>query len=966
MKTSIKYIILAFFFYSFLPTKLFSQNLHSTFNGKDYLKVGNQWKVFDNSSNQYYDIVDNVLTIRFNSNTSQNQKDSLAAIKGLSLMRSNLLGYYDYQISVYNISNIFEFSGSLQNATIVDEVLIPCFGEYVLTPNDPQYSQQWYMEQQSDHDIDIGEAWDISTGNQNIIIGILDSGTDWDHEDLGLGNDTYQNIHLNTGEDAWTSPNNPLTGNGLDDDGNGYIDDWKGYNFALNTNDARSSNYHGTHVAGIVAAKSNNNTGIAGIAGGWASDGCKLIICNVGSISPNGAVIDDAIIYAVDKGAKIIQLSLTVPPASNIDNAIQYANDNGVIVVCASGNGFSTNVSYPANNSLVLSVGSSDQNDFKAASSNHGINLDISAPGVNIRSTRLNNTYGTGSGTSFAAPIVSGVAALMLSVNSCLSPNQIKALLNNTADKVGGYNYNWNENMPDHSFELGYGRVNANKAILAAQEMLSPTLDLYMRDRYNDLGYDAGYPWTWDFDDSPDIWVRNQDDGLVNQVTENPEYQAGSDVFVYVRVANKSCVASEGGGVEKLALYWTKASSNSSWPQNWDGSTPTTGNNISTLNIPILQPGESTILTFTWPIQANTGIGTTWHNCLLARIEGSSADPITVYPDDLGQDVYQNNNISMRNCVVTNYISGIVGTERERFFYVGNPYSAVKKYDIIFRNPENTILPISQVSEIDVILDQTGWNLISPYLVNRSDIKIKGNYTFSIITNDPVVLKDVTFPANLRLPMKVAFNFLTDKIEEKDHYKYHLLQKRSQVNPIFGDHWTGGIHFYINKAEREKFNADAGEDLEIDDGQSATLSANQINEDAEYNWYDSRDTLIYTGENLSVSPNTTETYKLEIIADADGFKDYDEVEVKVNRFRINGVSPNPTANDIVVDYTAQDATSVYFIIVGATNSGISNNYVIDSALSQTTIDVSSYPTGVYTIALVVNGQISDAQSFVKQ
>jgi hypothetical protein len=159
---------------------------------------------------------------------------------------------------------------------------------------------------------------------------------------------------------------------------------------------------------------------------------------------------------------------------------------------------------------------------------------------------------------------------------------------------------------------VGSGYLNAYRAVKAAQDFNSTSLDLYMRDRLDDVGYDAGYTWTWNFDDSPDIWVRNQNDGFLNQVHESPEYQSGSPVYVYVRVGNKSCVPSLGS--EKLALYWSKASTNSSWPQNWNGSDPTIGNKINEIDIPILQPGEHTILEFAWNILPNTGIGTTWNN----------------------------------------------------------------------------------------------------------------------------------------------------------------------------------------------------------------------------------------------------------------------------------------------------------------------------------------------------------------
>jgi len=370
-----------------------------------------------------------------------------------------------------------------------------------------------------------------------------------------------------------------------------------------------------------------------------------------------------------------------------------------------------------------------------------------------------------------------------------------------------------------------------------------------------------------------------------------------------------------------------------------------------------------------------TGIGTTWNNCLLARIENSTVDPITVHPNDLGQDVYQNNNVSMRNCVVTNYIPGIVSTEgadRERFFFIGNPHLGSNDYDIIFRNPENVSNNITEVAEVNVQLDQQGWDLLSSSLEGREDVRLKDNdtldnyYTFSIVGNSPVTLSNVSFPPNTRLPVKIIYNFLTEEVDNLNTYKYHVLQKHSTPHTVLGEHWTGGVHFIVNKGPRDLFNANAGNDEEIDKGESVTLTAEQINEAAEYNWYDSEGNLIYAGPSLSVSPEISKKYKLEVVADADGFKDYDEVEVKVNRYKITSLSPNPANTNVSIEYDVEGANSAYLMIVGASNFFTSNNYILNSALTQTNINVSNYPMGIYTVALVVDGQIVDAMALMIQ
>lgn len=312
-------------------------------------------------------------------------------------------------------------------------------------------------------------------GSPDVIIAVLDSGTDWMHPDIGMGENTYQNIFLNSGEDIWQNINNPLSGNGVDDDENGFIDDWKGWNFDGNNNDVRTINGHGTRVAGIVAAKSNNNIGIAGIAGGNNSQGARIMPICVGVNAPNGAILDDAIIYAVNNGARVIQLSLAVARTNAIDAAIAFAIENDVVIVCASGNNSSSLISYPANQLDVIAVGATAQNNTRANFSNYGATLDVVAPGVDILSTTLGNGYNSQDGTSFSAPQISGVAALILSINPCLTQSEVRNIIESTAQKVGGYSYTTTAGRPNGIWtnQMGYGLINANAAVQKARLFIS-------------------------------------------------------------------------------------------------------------------------------------------------------------------------------------------------------------------------------------------------------------------------------------------------------------------------------------------------------------------------------------------------------------------------------------------------------------------------------------------------------------
>lgn len=297
----------------------------------------------------------------------------------------NKLGYID--VKVPNNISFETFISFLEKDSTIIKIEFSTIGRYN-TSNDEFLNKQWYLQV-----INAFNAWNVTRGSSNIKVAVLDSGTDWEHYDLGTGNDSYQNISINLNEDAWTIENNPSTGNGLDDDNNGLIDDWKGWNYAYNNNDVRTSNFHGTFVAGIVSAKTNNNFGIAGIAGGSGTSGVGILPYCIGVNAPISSVLDDAIIDAVDNGARIVQLSLTVPPSSAIEDAIQYAINNNVIVICASGNNYNSQVSFPSSNSNVIAVGAINQNLSRADFSNYGTNLDVVAPGVNIYSTTLGNVF---------------------------------------------------------------------------------------------------------------------------------------------------------------------------------------------------------------------------------------------------------------------------------------------------------------------------------------------------------------------------------------------------------------------------------------------------------------------------------------------------------------------------------------------------------------------------------------------
>ncbi len=311
---------------------------------------------------------------------------------------------------------------------------------FATIPNDYQYSrEQWNMQ-----NIGMETAWDETTGSNNVVVAVIDTGLKMGHEDLA------NQVWSNTGE---------IPDNGLDDDLNGYADDVHGYDFVNNSNNPADDYGHGSAVASIVGAEGNNGVGMAGI--NWQTSIMPLKVCDAGGWCTWWSVAE-AIYYAADNGAKVINLSLGgYYDSFYMRNAIEYAANKGVTIVAASGNEYGQEISYPARYSQVIAVGAVDKNDVKADFSNAGPELALVAPGVSVYTAYADNdtSYQTWSGTSFAAPHVAGAAALLLSYKADLSSNQIKNYLYSSAHQVAGMaGQTW-------TAEYGFGRLDVSAAI---------------------------------------------------------------------------------------------------------------------------------------------------------------------------------------------------------------------------------------------------------------------------------------------------------------------------------------------------------------------------------------------------------------------------------------------------------------------------------------------------------------------
>ncbi len=385
------------------------------------------------------------------------------------------------------------------------------------TPNDPSVSSQWHIEQSNDHDVDAYAAWDIDTGDSNIIVAVMDTGVRYFHKDLGGANASYNNPENSRGN-MWINWAEKNGSSGIDDDNNGKIDDWIGWDFVtgnpnyydvgddydIEDNDPRDHNGHGTHCAGNVAALNNNNLGVCSVSGGWGEDGnqrgngVQIMALRIGwtdlflGLFVTGYVNMDfaanAFIYAADNGAKIASCSWGSSQTQSLEDAVNYFLYNTTsnlgpsnrvrLIFKAAGNDDVDQTDYLTGRNDVIAVAATDENDEKASFSNYGAWVDISAPGNNIYSTYhdyndpQNDYYHSESGTSMATPIAASVAALIWSHNPNLNAPQVEQMLFDSADDIDALN-------PSYVGKLGAGRVNAATAAQLSDQSLPVTLTFF-------------------------------------------------------------------------------------------------------------------------------------------------------------------------------------------------------------------------------------------------------------------------------------------------------------------------------------------------------------------------------------------------------------------------------------------------------------------------------------------------------
>jgi PKD repeat protein len=422
-------------------------------------------------------------------------------------------------------------------------------------PNDWNYINtpyQWHLPR-----IQAPQAWDIETGNPGIIVAVMDTGVRYFHRDLGGANASFSNPGAAEGN-MWINTAERYGIQGVDDDGNGYVDDWIGWDFVHVVdnwplmqcfpgedcldpdNDPRDFQGHGTHCAGNVATMNNNSYSQASVAGGWGDgnfvggpgNGVKVMDLRIGWRAIYGILFDVGMVdmefaaqglyYAAVKGAKIASCSWGSDNSGGIDEAIDYFLAGGGLIFKAAGNDSSETADYLCARNDVLCVAATDQNDCKASFSTYGSWVDISAPGVGIWSSwhnpddPVNDYISTMDGTSMATPLSASVAALIWSQNPTWTAAQVRQRLFDSADRIDSLGCN-----APFSGKLGAGRINAFKAVETASPPSPPVAD------FTGSPTSGTAPLTVNFTDSStgrvDSWSWNFGDGGTSSA-QNPAH----------------------------------------------------------------------------------------------------------------------------------------------------------------------------------------------------------------------------------------------------------------------------------------------------------------------------------------------------------------------------------------------------------------------------------------------------------
>lgn len=835
--------------------------------------------------------------------------------------------------------------------------------------SDEYFPDQWALQNTGQYgvagvDINYCAARQITTGNSDIIVAIVDQGVEVNHPDL---------------------PN--MYGSGFDSE--------------TGTSPSVVHGNHGTACAGIIGAATDNGSGIAGIA-----PNCPIMsISNSLSASPNSRMKRaEGICYAWQNGASVISNSWGSSVHYDvIDDAINSAmnmgrNGKGCVVVFSAGND-NTSVSYPASLNGVIAVGAispcgerknPNSCDGERWGSCYGEALDIMAPGVLIPTTDRQgeagynpNTHihpGNGgtfvsqdysdkdytiwfNGTSAACPHVAGVAALMLSINPNLTTNQVSAVIKKTARKVGNYTYSYDNNHPYGKWneEMGYGLLDAGAAVQMAYDLRNVG-DLYVKDNLEDTGAEPNTT-TSVYTNAPEIRIV-KDGQEVTTIKAGETYE--------VRITVRNCDSRSTPAGKKVRLNWSRVSNsmpwNSAWrslPQYpWNPWSSVRGGYIGQCELPLIYAGGFYEASVTWTVPTLNDIVAypfgdfNWSCALLARIEDgyvTEGENFTNY--DITPFVANNNNVARKNITILQenheplvaaleYVRDIDGQFPIRLQYRSKPNTSGHH--------------LSEVAEIHLQFDE---NLTSIWEQSGNvpeGCSYKGNGLF--IIKDTVVNFDGLAVDTSKTYFFSAYAKFHEALPAEESVMSFDINQfvLAKNDTIFG----GNINFTAIYDEDAYMQVVAYEDKSALAGDGIQFTAASAAPDAEYVWFNMAGDTIGIGDELNVTASTTQRYYLVGRSDMDEAIGYDSVTVTVRLAAITALTPNPANNQTIVSYRlASDVTSATIVIANTTGQ-VLYSAPLDVTQTTHTVNLQAIPTGQYTVRIESQGSPLDSKTLI--
>jgi len=419
-------------------------------------------------------------------------------------------------------------------------------------------------------------------------------------------------------------------------------------------------------------------------------------------------------------------------------------------------------------------------------SNSHYPEVDICAPGYSI--VAGDSTYNGGENpspyyyslaTSIATPIVAGVVALMHAVNPCLTPAWTESLLKKTTDPI--------IDAAKFPNEVGAGRINAHKAVKAALEAYNQPTDLYIRDRWDDFGdqYDP-YNTQQDWNNSPDIWIRHQSDGFINQNSQPTTPNPTNKLYVYVRINSRSATISSGN--EYLRLYWSKAQSVCTLLNTENRFDSPNNFLIGERFVGRIAPCKDSIFEFEWQINDWTLLHD-WAINLYVQIDDNPTNTQFFPVKKMERNIIYNNDIAIKNNITIDY-----GQKKHHNFnlFLNNHYKKKRRFDLVFCADSNAFSrSFDKKDFVSLLFDEESWGVLKKHIVKHSQIEIIGEREVRLHT-DSITFYGVRFPPLSDLLVYIKFDLSGQSMPPNSRTNYHIRQYLSAE-----DRLLGGIHFEL-------------------------------------------------------------------------------------------------------------------------------------------------------------------------